>query len=88
MRVFAEMASEHIEADLQANKQRLELGARVRSVLSGDAISLVYQPIFDLKQAQVVGFESLARFTTDADALAGCVVRRRRARSASTSRSR
>ena len=64
MRVFAEMASEHIEADLLANKQRLELGARVRSVLSGEAISLVYQPVFDLKQAQVVGFEALARFTT------------------------
>ena len=64
MRVFAEMASEHIEADLQANKQRQELGSRVRSVLSGEAISLVYQPIFDLKQAQVVGFEALARFTT------------------------
>lgn len=64
MRVFAEMAAEHIEADLQAQQQKRDLGAKVDSVLSGDAISLVYQPIFDLKQAQVIGFESLARFTT------------------------
>ena len=64
MRVFAEMAAEHIEADLQANSQHVALEERVRSVLVGDAISCVYQPIFDLKQAQVVGFESLARFKT------------------------
>ena len=64
MRVFAEMASEHIEAEIQANQQRVELAERVRSVLTGDSVSLVYQPVFDLKQAQIVGFESLARFTT------------------------
>lgn len=64
MRVFAEMAAEHIEADLQAQEQARDLVGKVQSVLNGGAISLVYQPIFDLKQAQVVGFESLARFTT------------------------
>ncbi len=64
MRVFAEMAAEHIEADLQATKQRVELTDRIRSVLAGDAISLVYQPVFDTRQAYVIGFESLARITT------------------------
>ena len=64
MRVFAELAAENIEADLQAATQRHELAARVNSVLSGDSISLVYQPIFELKQARIVGFESFARFTT------------------------
>ena len=64
MRVFAEMAAEHIEADLQAQEQARDLVGKVQSVLNGGAISLVYQPIFDLKLAQVVGFESLARFTT------------------------
>ena len=64
LRVFAEMAAEHIEADLQAQEQtHLHIG-QLQSVLNGNAISLVYQPIFDLKQAQVVGFEALARFTT------------------------
>ena len=37
---------------------------KVQSVLNGSAISLVYQPIFDLTRAVVIGFESLARFTT------------------------
>lgn len=64
MRVFAEMAAEHIEADLQAQARARELVGKVQSVLNDSAISLVYQPIFDLKQAQVIGFESLARFMT------------------------
>jgi EAL domain-containing protein (putative c-di-GMP-specific phosphodiesterase class I) len=64
MRVFAEMAAEHIEADLHAQEQARGLVGNVQSVLNGNAISLVYQPIFDLKQAQVIGFEALARITT------------------------
>jgi EAL domain-containing protein (putative c-di-GMP-specific phosphodiesterase class I) len=64
MRVFAEMAAEHIEADIQSEHEKHDLTRRVNAVLTGDPISLVYQPVFDLKLAQVVGFESLARFTT------------------------
>ncbi len=64
MRVFAEMAAEHIEADVEAQEQAHELIGKVQSVLNGGAISLVYQPVFDLLNAQVIGFESLARFTT------------------------
>src|SRR5688500_16249962 len=64
MRVFAEMAAEHIEADLQEQEQAHNLVGKVQSVLNGGAISLVYQPIFDLARAVVIGFESLARFTT------------------------
>lgn len=64
MRVFAEMAAEHIENDLQAQEQSQGRVASVQTVLNGDAISLVYQPIFDLRHAQVIGFEALARITT------------------------
>src|SRR5688572_403483 len=64
MRVFAEMAAEHIEADLQQQEQAHNLVGKVQSILNGNAISLVYQPIFDLTRAVVIGFESLARFTT------------------------
>ena len=64
MRVFSEMAAEHIEADLQSQQQAHDLVGQVQSVLNGTAVSLVYQPVFDLKQAQVIGFEALARITT------------------------
>ena len=64
MRVFAEMAAEHIEADLQVEDEKHDLTVSLKTVLSGDPISVVYQPVFDLRRAQAVGFESLARFTT------------------------
>ena len=64
MRVFAEMAAEHIEADLQIEDEKHDLTVSLKSVLGGEPISVVYQPVFDLKLAQVIGFESLARFTT------------------------
>ena len=64
MRVFSEMAAEHIEADLQGQQQTHALVGQVQSILNGNAISLVYQPVFDLKHAQVIGFEALARITT------------------------
>ncbi|HYC48950.1 MAG TPA: EAL domain-containing protein [Burkholderiales bacterium] len=64
MRVFAEMAAEHIEADIQAQEQTHQHIGKLQSIMNGGAISLAYQPIFDLRQAQVVGFEALARFTT------------------------
>lgn len=64
MRVFAEMAAEHIEAEIQADQERHELTRKINTILTGDPIALVYQPVFDLKQAQVIGFESLSRFTT------------------------
>jgi len=64
MHVFAEMAAEHIEADLQSEQDKHDVTRRITSVLTEEAISLVYQPVFDLKQAHVVGFEALARFTT------------------------
>jgi EAL domain-containing protein (putative c-di-GMP-specific phosphodiesterase class I) len=64
MRVFAEMAAEHIEADLQVGDEKYDLTRRVKSVLTGEPLSLVYQPVIDLREGQVAGFESLARFTT------------------------
>jgi EAL domain-containing protein (putative c-di-GMP-specific phosphodiesterase class I) len=63
VRVFAEMASEHIEADLQIQRARNDAFTRVQSVLASGAVSLAYQPIYDLKLARVIGFESLARIT-------------------------
>ena len=43
MRVFAEMAAEHIEADLQAQAQARDLVGKVQSVLNGGAISLKFR---------------------------------------------
>jgi EAL domain-containing protein (putative c-di-GMP-specific phosphodiesterase class I) len=42
--------------------ERLE---RIRRVLDGDALSMAFQPIFDLRDGAVIGAEALARFTLE-----------------------
>jgi EAL domain-containing protein (putative c-di-GMP-specific phosphodiesterase class I) len=63
VRVFAEMASEHIEAQLNARREREEAVLRVQSLIQTRAVTLAYQPIYELRNPRVVGFEALARFT-------------------------
>lgn len=63
MRVFADLAADVIERNLERAKQRDEKAERIRSVISGDGLSIVYQPIINVEQDKVVGFESLTRFS-------------------------
>lgn len=62
IRVFAEMLAEHIEAGEKAAASRRELISRIEGVLGGGGVSFLYQPIFDIKRARIIGFEALARF--------------------------
>jgi EAL domain-containing protein (putative c-di-GMP-specific phosphodiesterase class I) len=62
VRSFAELALSVIERDLVAEREAAESRQRVESVLHGDGMRMVYQPILDLESGQIVGFESLARF--------------------------
>ncbi len=52
-----------------AQQRRQELEDRISSVLDGDGdeLYMAYQPIFDLKDNEVVGLEALARFTCPPD---------------------
>jgi EAL domain-containing protein (putative c-di-GMP-specific phosphodiesterase class I) len=63
MRVFADLAADVIERNLEKSKQRDEKARRIQSVISGDGLSIVYQPIINVAQEKVVGFESLTRFS-------------------------
>jgi EAL domain-containing protein (putative c-di-GMP-specific phosphodiesterase class I) len=63
MRVFADLAADVIERNLEKGKQRDEKAKRIQSVISGDGLSIVYQPIINVAQDKVVGFESLTRFS-------------------------
>lgn len=62
MRVFAELAGKMIERERALDKSRHEIRERTLQVLRSDAIQTVYQPIYDLEQAEITGFESLTRF--------------------------
>jgi len=63
MRVFADLAADVIERNLEKGKQRDEKAKRIQSVISGDGLSIVYQSIINVAQDKVVGFESLTRFS-------------------------
>lgn len=62
MRVFADIAAELIEKDVQ--QARLEKGKRQRilTVLESNTLKMVWQPIVDIVSNSIVGVESLARF--------------------------
>lgn len=64
MRTFAEIASSLIERDLLAAESDCACQLRVQAMLRDDAMSILYQPIVDLETQCVVGFESLARFSS------------------------
>ncbi len=63
MRVFADLASKMIDRERVSNRNLHEIHARILHVLRGDALQLVYQPIYDLEYATIAGFESLSRFS-------------------------
>ncbi len=62
MRVFAEFTGKQIEKERLTHKTRDETLGRIQSIIDEDSFSVVYQPIFDLGQNRIVGFESLTRF--------------------------
>jgi EAL domain-containing protein (putative c-di-GMP-specific phosphodiesterase class I) len=63
IRVFAELAAEHIEADAHAAARDRDLVTRVQHVIAGEGVSFLYQPIYDVSRGSVAGFEALARFS-------------------------
>ena len=63
MRVFADLTGKIIDREQQRSSSMAVKRARIRKVLQNDALSMVYQPIFKIQSRQVIGFESLARFS-------------------------
>lgn len=63
VRVFAELAAEHIEAEIHAAERIRESTARIHDVIAGEGASLLYQPVYDISRASIAGFEAFARFT-------------------------
>ena len=62
MHVLARVVAEQIERrELEADKRRLQRD-RIRGVLAGDGLEIVYQPIVALGDGRLAGLEALARF--------------------------
>jgi EAL domain-containing protein (putative c-di-GMP-specific phosphodiesterase class I)/CheY-like chemotaxis protein len=57
--------STRLQRQESREQEERDKGVRIRAVIDGDGLSLVYQPIFRLRPLEVVGFEALARFPQD-----------------------
>ena len=62
MRVFADLTAAQIDHDRADQRRQAEAIARVREVMSGEGLSMLFQPIVDIDAGRPVGFEALARF--------------------------
>lgn len=65
MRVFAAMVGEQIQESLDEGEARRVVDGRIEAMLRDDGLRVVYQPIFDVGEHRVTGFEALSRFSTD-----------------------
>ncbi|GAA0755016.1 sensor domain-containing phosphodiesterase [Ideonella azotifigens] len=65
MRVFAEMVAEQVDADLSKHKAIQTIERQIDRVFESGGLGMVYQPIYDVIDDRVVGFESLARFSSE-----------------------
>ena len=65
MRAFADLAGFEIARDLATGEASAAQQRRLREVVDHDRLRMVYQPIWDVRTGQAVGFESLARFATE-----------------------
>lgn len=60
----AETLAEQVTSISRASGRRSGTRGRIRDIIDGDAIHMVFQPIVDLRSGDVVAVEALARFLT------------------------
>jgi EAL domain-containing protein (putative c-di-GMP-specific phosphodiesterase class I) len=65
MKVFADLTARQIDKEQTADAAYDESRTRIQALLSNDALTIVYQPIYDVGQERIVGFEALSRFSAE-----------------------
>ncbi len=67
LRAFAQLAAHQIESDLTSQRSRTAISERIAAVLAADTLTILHQPIHDLRNGRPVGVECLARFADAAE---------------------
>ena len=62
MRAFADLTAKRIDREISSRRQNDEIFSRIHSVLDSDELTILYQPIYDINEYKVTGFEALSRF--------------------------
>lgn len=65
MKAFADLTAFEIDRDLHHEAAWREQEARIREVLAGGVIEMLYQPIWNIGSRRPVGFEALSRFKAE-----------------------
>jgi EAL domain-containing protein (putative c-di-GMP-specific phosphodiesterase class I) len=61
--VLAQIAAEELDRERTRNGERAEREDRIAAAVRGEALSVVFQPIVDLRTMVTIGAEALSRFT-------------------------
>lgn len=62
LRAFAQLAAQQIECELSSQRDRASVTQRIAAVLAADTLTILHQPIHDLRSGNPVGVECLTRF--------------------------
>jgi EAL domain-containing protein (putative c-di-GMP-specific phosphodiesterase class I) len=65
LRIFADYVAQQLDSYRQKSHHLCELRKRVTALFGLSTISMLYQPIYNLGEKRVIGFEALARFATE-----------------------
>ncbi|WPO97728.1 EAL domain-containing protein [Pseudomonas sp. HR96] len=65
MRVFADLVTERIESEMTQERDRQRKRERLLAAMATRQPAIVYQPIFDLADMSVAGWECLSRFNLE-----------------------
>lgn len=63
LKAFAEIASFEINREVEAEALIREERAKIERVIAEDQFSMAFQPIWNVEEDRIVGFESVARFS-------------------------
>ena len=63
--LFAKFAARNIEKELNVSKLQQDARNDIFEIIRNKQLSLVFQPIYDLKTKSITGFECLSRFQTE-----------------------
>ncbi len=67
LRAFAQLAAQQIESELNSQRSRAAVTERIAAVIAADTLTILHQPIHDLRSGRPVGVECLARFADAAE---------------------
>ena len=62
LRVFADLTAGELDRQADEGRQQAERDARLRAVIAGEGVSMVFQPVVEIGRCRAAGFEALTRF--------------------------